>query len=494
MPELTIDGKRVEVTEGSTVLQAADRVGAEVPTLCHAPDVRPLTSCMVCVVKETVTGKLLPACSAKAEDGMVIETTSEEIRSARREVLQLLLSEHVGDCEAPCRRTCAASTDIPLMLRRIAKGDMAAAARIARRDLVLPATLGWVCAAPCEKTCRRGAHDEAISIRELHRRAAEEALENDLPLPTCDPATGKRVAVVGAGPAGLAAATVLQRLGHACHVFEKAVEPGGRFRQLPEDELPRRVLDAEIELLRKIGVTFETGCEIGVVRPLEQLREEFDAVIVTAGEHDADDAEGLFVAKTAAAPVRAVANGKAAAEQVDCYLRSGASCKNSKLYDSRIGRLDSETLERYVINRVDQASLARARDGGRPQEEAARCLHCDCRAPVSCRLRQYARAYGANPGAHGTFGRPPLEIIQRCAGVLFESGKCIRCGLCVEITRSAGEELGLTFVNRGFDMRVAVPLGGTLEQGLRISAQRCVEACPTGALAFPDQEERELCE
>jgi predicted molibdopterin-dependent oxidoreductase YjgC len=78
--------------------------------------------------------------------------------------------------------------------------------------------------------------------------------------------------------------------------------------------------------------------------------------------------------------------------------------------------------------------------------------------------------------------------------VLFEAGKCIRCGLCVEITRSAGEELGLTFVNRGFDVRVAVPLGGTLEQGLRISAQRCVEACPTGALVFPDQEERKVCE
>ena len=216
MTKLTIDGKSVEVAEGSTVLQAAEQAGAEVPTLCYAPDVRPLTSCMVCVVKETVSGRMLPACSARAERGMVIETTSKEIRSARREVLQLLLSEHVGDCEAPCRRACAASTDIPLMLRQIAKGDIEAAARIARGDLVLPATLGWTCAAPCEKTCRRGAYDEAISIRELHRRVAEEALENGVPLPPCDPATGKRVAVVGAGPAGLAAAWVLQRCGHVC--------------------------------------------------------------------------------------------------------------------------------------------------------------------------------------------------------------------------------------------------------------------------------------
>lgn len=494
MPKLTIDGKSVEVAEGVTLLQAAQKTGAEVPTLCHAPDVRPLTSCMVCVVKETVSDRLLPACSAKAEDGMVIETTSEEIRSARREVLQLLLSEHVGDCEAPCRRTCAASMDIPLMLRQIAKGDMAAAVRIARRDLVIPATLGWVCAAPCEKTCRRGAYDEAISIRELHRRAAEEALENGVTPPSCDPATGKRVAIIGAGPAGLAAACVLCRRGHGCHVFEKAEEPGGRFRRLPEDALPKRVLDAEIGLLRKMGVVFETNCEIGVARSIEQLHEEYDAVVVTAGEQSADDAGGLFAAKEAEAPVRAVANGKAAAEQADSWLQSGISHRNGKPFDSRIGRLDPETLERYVVNRADEASLARPRDGARPQEEAARCLHCDCRSPVSCKLRQYATSYGAKPGTDRGFERPPLEIVQRCAEVLFEPGKCIRCGLCIEITRSAGEELGLTFVGRGFNVRVAVPLGGTLEKGLQISARRCVEACPTGALAFPDQEERELCE
>ena len=494
MPKLTIDGKSVEVDEGSTLLQAAEQAGVEIPTLCHAPDVRTLTSCMVCVVEETASERLLAACSAPAEDGMVIETTSEPVRSARREVLQLLLSEHVGDCEAPCRRTCAASMDIPLMLRLIAKGDMESAARIARRDLVLPATLGWVCAAPCQKTCRRGAYDEPISIRELHRRAAEKALENGVPPPPCGPATGKRVAVIGSGPAGLAAASVLQRCGHDCRIFEKNEEPGGRFRRLTEDALPRRVLDAELDLLCTMGVVFETNCEIGVARSLKQIDEEYDAVIATAGEHNADDTGGLFTAKKAEASVRAVANGKAVAEQVDSWLRSDTSQRNGKPFDSRIGRLDPETLERYIINRVDQAALARSRDDGQPQDEAARCLHCDCRAPVSCKLRRYATIYGVKADTDRGFERPALEVVQRYADVLFEPGKCIRCGLCVEITRNAGEELGLTFVGRGFNVRVAVPLGGTLEQGLRTSARHCVEACPTGALTFPDQEERDICE
>jgi len=493
MPKLTIDGKSVEVADGSSLLEAAEQAGIEVPTLCHAPDIHPLTSCMICVVKETSIGRMLPACSAKAEDGMVVETMSDEIRSARREVLELLLSEHVGDCEAPCRRACAASMNIPLMLRQIAKGDMAAAARIVRRDLVLPATLGWVCKAPCEKGCRRAAHDESISIRDLHRRVAEEAIENGMAPPPCDPATGRRVAVVGAGPAGLAAAWIVRRRGHACHVFEKAEKPGGRFRQLPEDALPGRVLDAEIDLLSRMGVTFETGCEIGAVRALKELHEGYDAVIVTAGEHDGET-QGLFIVKAAVAPVRAVANGKAAAERVDGYLRSGVSYTNANLYDSRIGRMDSEMLERYVVNRVDKTSLARSHRCERADEEAARCFHCDCRSPVSCKLRQYATDYGAKPGAHGTIEGPPLETVRQSAGVLFEPGKCIRCGLCVEITRRAGEELGLTFVGRGFNIRVAVPLGGTLEQGLRISARRCVEACPTGALTFPEQEERDPCE
>jgi NADPH-dependent glutamate synthase beta subunit-like oxidoreductase len=111
---------------------------------------------MVCVVEDTARGRLLPACAAKAEAGMVIETDSETVHNARRAVLELLLSEHQGDCEAPCERACPAGLNIPLMLRCLMRGDQEAAQALARRALVLPATLGRVCTAPCEAGCRRG--------------------------------------------------------------------------------------------------------------------------------------------------------------------------------------------------------------------------------------------------------------------------------------------------------------------------------------------------
>ena len=106
MVGLTIDGKFVEASEGATLLEAARRAGASIPTLCHMEGIRPLTSCMLCVVKDVKSGRLLPSCSVEIEDGMEIETGGEEVLASRRAVLELLLSEHVGDCEAPCLRTC----------------------------------------------------------------------------------------------------------------------------------------------------------------------------------------------------------------------------------------------------------------------------------------------------------------------------------------------------------------------------------------------------
>ena len=124
---LSIDGREARVPEGRTILQAAGELGIEIPTLCHANGTGKFTSCMICVVHETGTGSLLPACSAPAQDGMRIETGDESVREARRHALAFLLSEHVGDCQAPCQRACPAHMDIPRMIRGIHAGRAAEA-------------------------------------------------------------------------------------------------------------------------------------------------------------------------------------------------------------------------------------------------------------------------------------------------------------------------------------------------------------------------------
>jgi NADH dehydrogenase/NADH:ubiquinone oxidoreductase subunit G len=125
-------------------------------------------------------------------------------------------------------------------------------------------------------------------------------------------------------------------------------------------------------------------------------------------------------------------------------------------------------------------------------EQAARCLHCDCRGLSACKLRRYAAQYGADPHRYHGPRRLFRQIAQQSA-VIYEPGKCIDCGLCIQIAQRAGEPLGLSFVGRGFDVRVGVPFNRSLEEALGKVAAQCVAACPTAALAFKaDQAASEL--
>ena len=122
MPSVTIDDRVVDVPEGATVLDAARQLGIDIPTLCFLGGHPPQTSCMVCLVKVDGARRLVPACATKARDGMRIESETDEIRTARRTALELLLSDHLGDCIAPCQAVCPAHMSIPQMIRQIAAG------------------------------------------------------------------------------------------------------------------------------------------------------------------------------------------------------------------------------------------------------------------------------------------------------------------------------------------------------------------------------------
>lgn len=451
MVELKINGASVAVEEGATVLDAAEQLQIEIPTLCHLKDSQPQTSCMLCVVKNSATGQLIPACSAKVAEGMQIETECDEVLAARRDILNLLLSEHVGDCEAPCTRICPAHLDIPHMLREIERENGDEAGWIARRDLAIPRVLSHVCPAPCEKGCRRGQMDQSISIRSLHGEVPSASVQNRIPATAAD---ARNAAVMGSGAAGLACAWQLRLLGFDVTVFDEALQLGGPLREIAS--LPAEVLDAEIDVLRSAGITFKAGAS---------LEGSFECVVDSAAE------DHKLV-------VKAVANGKAAA-------RKAAAEADAPSFDSRIGKLRESELEQLSTNCSDLLS-----SNNDSRKEAARCLHCDCRKPVSCRLRKYAARYGADANEFVADERAHVQLVGKGGRVVFEAGKCIKCGLCIEVAKQSGEELGLTFIGRGFNTQVTVPFEEQLDVGLQVSAEDCVAICPTGALAFRDAEER----
>lgn len=184
----------------------------------------------------------------------------------------------------PCRAACPVMTDVPRYVRLVAEGRPSQAAAVIRERVPFPGVLGHVCFHPCEDGCRRGAITEPVSVCRLKRFAAERDGGVWKQRITRRPSTGKRVAIVGSGPAGLTAAYFLARRGHAVTVLEAAPEAGGMLRYgIPEYRLPRAVLDREIREIANQGVVIATGTRVGVTLSLKQVRKSHDAVFVAVG-------------------------------------------------------------------------------------------------------------------------------------------------------------------------------------------------------------------
>lgn len=406
MAVITIDGIRLEVPEGKNVLDCALEAGIYIPHLCHHPDLPENGSCRMCVVEVEGRDQVERSCMLKAEDGLVITTTSERVNKLRTLALELLLGCHPEDCSTcpkygncelqtliqyigannarvknrsrgfkmneenpllihdmnrcvlcgrcvracnklrgvgvidyrkkdmetyigtlhdkllidadcrfctacaevcptgtirdkkvyssadgtreeflvPCKNACPAHTDVPRYIRYVKEGKFDEAAAVIREKVPFPKALGYICNHVCELECKRTEVSDAMSIRNIKRYAAEQdtgsvwkgkgkQLAN----------TGKKVCVVGAGPAGMTAAYYLRKQGHAVTIKEALPTVGGMMGYgIPSYRLPRTIIEEEAAVIREAGVVIE--CNAKVDAPAELLK-EYDAVLMAIGAH-----------------------------------------------------------------------------------------------------------------------------------------------------------------------------------------------------------------
>jgi NADPH-dependent glutamate synthase beta subunit-like oxidoreductase len=519
MVKLTIDNRSVEVSEGTSVWQAAKSIGIDIPTMCYLEGTEHFTSCMICLVKDAKNGRFFASCSTPVSEGQVLISNDEETNESRRVALELLLSEHVGDCEAPCQLVCPAHMNIPLMNRLIAKGDFAKALEVVKRDIALPSILGRICPAPCEAGCRRKQVDEAVSICLLKRASGDDDLEKSTHyIPKALSLSGKKVAIIGAGPAGLASAYYLQLKGHQAIIFDKNEKPGGELLQIDQETLPSEIIEQEVAQIVATGVQLKMNENIDEER-FSLLQNEFDAVVVAIGTLDEQNpVYGLKKAKTGiiadkssyltSAPkvfaignslrasklaVRSVGQGKEVAMIIDSWFKSGDVKGLPERFNSKFGRLGEAEFIQY---QKDSETSPRQRAGkeGFTREaaimEAKRCMHCDCRNPESCILRDLSDRYNAIQKRFQSDERQNVVKLIHHDGIVYEPAKCIKCGICVRLTRQHEEEFGFTFIGRGFDVKVGVPFNESVQKGLEKTAAMVAEACPTGALSMFGKEEQ----
>ena len=284
MLNLTINGKNITVEEGTTILQAAKDNGIYIPTLCYDDAVKVYGACGLCVVEAEGIPKLLRSCSAKCSEGMVVNTESKRVVQSRKIAMELLMSAHDGDCVAPCQLNCPARTDCQGYVGLIANGEYEAALKLIKNKVSLPASIGRVCPHPCETACRRGKVDEAINIAQLKAFAADMDLNSDSYLPEKNAPTGKKIAIIGGGPAGLTAAYRLAISGHEVTVYDMMEKMGGMLRYgIPQYRLPKEVLDKEIAIIEKLGVKMINSVKLGKDFTVASLKAQNDAVIVAVG-------------------------------------------------------------------------------------------------------------------------------------------------------------------------------------------------------------------
>ena len=314
----------------------------------------------------------------------------------------------MGEAAAYCVAACPMHTDARGYVGLIGEGKYEEALKRVRETLFLPATLGRICAHPCEDKCKRGEKGHPLSIAALKRFVADRCDYEELWDLTVAQELPQRVAVIGAGPAGAQAALDLRRKGYRVTVFDRLGEVGGMLRVgIPEYRLPRQIIDREYSLLEKIGVEFRLGVEIGRDIPFEQLQRDYDAVLIAVGGHKS------IVLPIPGSDLEGVLNA------VD-FLRDVSLGKPPKLGNS------------VVVIGGGNVAIDAARTARRLGAADVKLVCLECREEMPAHSWELAEALEEGVTFHTSCG--PVEIIgregrvagfntRRCTAVFDENGK-----------------------------------------------------------------------
>jgi len=529
MPKITFtyDGQQIETEAGTPVIDAARDAGFQIPSMCYEKGHCAQNSCLTCVVKVNGNPNVVPSCSRPAEQGLVIESDCPEVWEVRKTALELILSDHIGNCYAPCTAVCPARMEIPQMLRQVTEGDYRGAIKTVKRDIPFPAILGRICPEACEGGCRRGRYDTPEAICSVERFVGDQDLMSDAPyMPEFKIKTGKKVAVVGAGITGLTAAYYLVVEGYEVALFEAQAQAGGTLHtQFSRTELPLSIIEKESLHLNKMGLQVQYGQRLGEQLQLAELAKSHDAVVLSLGAVDEglmasqglemkgkkvkvdpdtmqSSIKNVFLAGTMVhakdRKVYSIAAGKAVCICIHQFLSGKPIVGREKRFNSvtpPMSRDDIHVTLEKVVNQSDRykpsdqaGTLFSAEElpAFEPEvaaKESSRCLHCDCRAKDACDLRDFSELVGADQKHYKGLNRgfTPLEQVDN---IHLDSGKCLQCGLCVQLSKDGGEPLGLAYEGRGFYTKIVVPFNRPLSEALTHTAKACAEACPTGAISF----------
>ena len=303
-----------------------------------------------------------------------------------------------GIVSAPCSHTCPAGIDVPRYIRLIADGKPAEAVAVIREKIPFPSVCGYVCIHPCEAKCRRALLDDAIAIRVLKRFAAEHDTGLWKQNSRVAPPTGKSVAIVGSGPAGLTAAYYLAKLGHSVTVFEALPEPGGMMRvAIPDYRLPKDILKAEIEEIEGVGVDIKINTRVD--SPDELFKQGYNAVFLATGAH-----QGLKVG----------VKGEDSPRVMECvsFLRDISLGKEVKLGN------------RVAVIGGGNAAIDSARTAFRLGAKEVTIVYRRTRAEMPASAEEIDEAIAEGVKIH--FLAAPSRIISRNGGLELE---CLRMGL-----------------------------------------------------------------